>query len=253
MWHKPQWKFDFGFVQSCHCQDTLCYGDVLWCALCITRPCDSLSKYQCRCCLSQSVRIMNAWNKHASMIWKYNHVYESWNSFKLTSAIQAWLWFRNNSNCADWWNLRYEGVEPCVRLKALYVVTTSDTKQSLLNHVMANVAFFSIIMGLLSHFSIIFNFKLKEKLKSIPHNTFLNNHWLTKITLHQMCCAHHKSPLSFIVYISVIYNYRALWQGQSLRCLIESVQNEWCKIYWGDTAFSTIAETCIRDSYGKHA
>jgi len=45
-------------------------------------------------------------------------------------------------NCDDWWNLHYEGVEPCVSLNALYVITPSDTKQSLLNHVMANAASF---------------------------------------------------------------------------------------------------------------
>lgn len=162
IWHKSQWKFDFGFVLSCNCQDTMCDGDVLWCVLCITRPCDSLSKYQCPCCLSQSVQFMNAWNKHVSMIWKYNQVYESWNSFELIGAIRAWLWFRNNLwdvhalNCADWWNMHYESVEPCVRLKALYVITASDTKQPLLNHVIVNVAS-PVIIGLLYPLSIIFN------------------------------------------------------------------------------------------------
>ncbi len=58
-----------------------------------------------------------------------------------------------------------------VRLKALYVITVSDTKQSLLNHVIVNAAS-PVIIGLLYPLSIILtkNPCLKEKLKSILQN-----------------------------------------------------------------------------------
>lgn len=79
---------------------------------------------------------MRAWYENTTMF--MNHEI----ALSLPVLYKPYCDLETTLNCADWWNLRYEGVELCVRLKALYVITTLDTKQSLLNHVMANVASF---------------------------------------------------------------------------------------------------------------